>query len=101
EYDRHIALLEEAFQQLKDARDDFKRSTDLRRSLLTPVRRLPEDVLVEIFSLYIQDCGALRGIEERTYSLSLSKDLIYSPSFTLSGVCSFWRRVAFSRPTFW
>ncbi|KIK62060.1 hypothetical protein GYMLUDRAFT_224310, partial [Collybiopsis luxurians FD-317 M1] len=102
EYDHHIALLEEAFQKLKGARDGFKHSVDMRRSMLAPVRRLPADVLVEIFSLYIQDCGLLRRIDGRIYSLALlGKHLIFSPSFTLSHVCSFWRRVAFSKSTFW
>ncbi|KIK62066.1 hypothetical protein GYMLUDRAFT_260571 [Collybiopsis luxurians FD-317 M1] len=102
EYDRHIALLEEAFRKLKSAKDDFKRSVDLRLSLLAPIRHLPEDILVEIFSHFIQDGGTRQGSEERTYSLTLSKKhRIFSPSFTLSCVCSFWRRVVFSRPIFW
>ncbi|KIK62062.1 hypothetical protein GYMLUDRAFT_562989 [Collybiopsis luxurians FD-317 M1] len=102
EYDHRIALLEGAFQKLKDARDGFKRSVDLRRSLISPVRRLPEDILVEIFLLYIQDCGTVQGEERRTYFLTLSEERrVFSPNFTLSSVCSLWRRVVFSRPTFW
>ncbi|KIK62067.1 hypothetical protein GYMLUDRAFT_103238, partial [Collybiopsis luxurians FD-317 M1] len=89
-------------QKLKSTRDGFKRSIDLTQSLLAPIRRLPEDILVEIFSLYVQGSGTQHGSKERTYSLTVSRDLyIFSPSFTLSGVCSFWRKVVFSRPTFW
>ncbi|KIK62050.1 hypothetical protein GYMLUDRAFT_110324, partial [Collybiopsis luxurians FD-317 M1] len=98
-YDYHIALVEEALRKLKSAGDDFKHSIDLTMSLFAPVRRLPEDVLVETFSLYIQDC---EEPGERTYSLSiLGEGRVFSPSFALSHVCSFWRRVVFSRPTFW
>ncbi|KIK62063.1 hypothetical protein GYMLUDRAFT_563040 [Collybiopsis luxurians FD-317 M1] len=102
EYDRHISLVEEAFQKLKSARDSFKHSVEMTLSLLAPVRCLPEDVLVEIFSLYIQNCRNRRGSKERTYFLTLSEERrILSPNFTLSHVCSFWRKVVFSRPTFW
>ncbi|KIK62065.1 hypothetical protein GYMLUDRAFT_563052 [Collybiopsis luxurians FD-317 M1] len=93
-------MVEEALHRLKSARDGFRRSIDLTLSLFAPVRRLPEDVLVEIFSLYIQDSGIRRG--ERTYSLTLSRQhRISSPCFTLSRVCSFWQKVVFSRPAFW
>ncbi|KIK52309.1 hypothetical protein GYMLUDRAFT_970388 [Collybiopsis luxurians FD-317 M1] len=102
EYDRSIVLVEEALLKLKGARNSFGRFKDLQMSLRAPVRRLPEDALVGIFSLYIEDYGARWGSKECTYFLTLSREhRISSPNFTLSHICSFWRRIVFSRPIFW
>ncbi|KIK54327.1 hypothetical protein GYMLUDRAFT_232201, partial [Collybiopsis luxurians FD-317 M1] len=84
EYNRHITQMEDALQGLKSIRDKFKRSMDVTMTLSAPVRRLPEDVLVEIFSIYIENSGLRSG-----------------PNFLLSRICTFWRKVVFSRPSFW
>ncbi|KIK55599.1 hypothetical protein GYMLUDRAFT_205520, partial [Collybiopsis luxurians FD-317 M1] len=74
--------IEDAFQRLKKKRDALKRTVDVTIALLSPVRRLPEDVLVEIFSIYIDNC-------------------ISCPTMRLSQICSFWRKIILRRPRLW
>ncbi|KIK50937.1 hypothetical protein GYMLUDRAFT_50895 [Collybiopsis luxurians FD-317 M1] len=105
EYDYNIAQLEEALGKLKNTRDSFKHSIDAVKSLCAPVRRLPEDVLIEIFAIYADLVG---NRWSDNYSLTLYASqlpgqvpCIFSPYLELSWICSYWRKVVFERPTFW
>ncbi|KAF5355590.1 hypothetical protein D9757_012821 [Collybiopsis confluens] len=64
ELDQSIAKIEDAMQRLKRTRTCFEGSSTIAASLFAPIRRVPEDVLVEIFSLYIED--------QEEYSFSLT-----------------------------
>ncbi|KIK70266.1 hypothetical protein GYMLUDRAFT_34762 [Collybiopsis luxurians FD-317 M1] len=111
EYDRSICLMEEALLKLKSARAGFKWSVDVSLSLCAPIRSLPKDILVEIFMIYIEGFSNSDsfGASSRTYGVTLSSKYrgsgflprISSPNFSLSHICSFWRKVVFSNPTFW
>ncbi|KAF5355585.1 hypothetical protein D9757_012812 [Collybiopsis confluens] len=102
-FDESIAKIEDAVQRLKKSRDRFQRSLNMATSLLAPVWRLPEDILAEIFSLYIQEQG------EYSFNLKLSSPssswkptpCIRSSTLHLSQICSFWRRIIFGRPLLW
>ncbi|KAK0443203.1 hypothetical protein EV421DRAFT_2035503 [Armillaria borealis] len=58
------------------------------RSLIAPVRRLPNEILSEIFSLTCTD-------------MSDSIDVIKGPPWVLSHVCSLWRSICLSSPRLW
>ncbi|SJL12576.1 uncharacterized protein ARMOST_16004 [Armillaria ostoyae] len=58
------------------------------RSLIAPVRRLPNEILSEIFSLTCTD-------------MSDSIDAIKGPPWVLSHVCSLWRSICLSSPRLW
>ncbi|KIK70279.1 hypothetical protein GYMLUDRAFT_236685 [Collybiopsis luxurians FD-317 M1] len=111
ECDRSISLMEEALHNLKSARTGFERSVDVALSLYAPIRRLPKDILVEIFMIYVKEFGYRNWFKagSRTYSVTLTSKYrrsgtiprIFSPNFDLSHICSFWRKVVVSNPTFW
>ncbi|KIK52307.1 hypothetical protein GYMLUDRAFT_970374 [Collybiopsis luxurians FD-317 M1] len=107
-FKENIGLMEEALCKLQKARDSFERSLNVALSLCTPIRALPEDVLMEIFSIYIKDQGRGRvGQDRRAYSFKLwTKKVgeervpcIVSPTLHLSHICSFWRKILSRRPT--
>ncbi|KAF5381424.1 hypothetical protein D9757_009056 [Collybiopsis confluens] len=96
EFDQSIAKIDDALvQRLKKTRDGFEGSLNVATSLFAPVWRLSEDILVEIFSLYIKD-------HDEYFNLtSLWVYPIRSATLNLSCVCSVWHRIIFNRPRFW
>ncbi|KAK0451266.1 uncharacterized protein EV420DRAFT_1561801, partial [Desarmillaria tabescens] len=65
---------------------------DKFKSLLSPVRRLPHDVLQDIFELV---CTSV------SYDTFLSRDdlpLVSTTPFYLSSVCAYWHNVCLSSP---
>ncbi|KAG7445779.1 uncharacterized protein BT62DRAFT_932946 [Guyanagaster necrorhizus] len=87
-----IADAEEALrafdQQTATVRAKFAQYLDFHRSLLTPIRLLPEDVLLKIFE---HGC-----VEARSTALDLN-----SMPWLLTRVCSHWRSLVRSTPTLW
>ncbi|KAF5368488.1 hypothetical protein D9758_002394 [Tetrapyrgos nigripes] len=63
----------------------LRKHMDLKRSLLAPVYRLPDDILVEIFSYEFSHFPVDRTCPNRAFV----------------SVCTRWRRVALSTPTLW
>ncbi|KAF5381440.1 hypothetical protein D9757_009068 [Collybiopsis confluens] len=98
EFDESIAKIEEAVQRLKQTRERFERSLNVAKSLFAPVRRLPEDVLVKIFSLYQ---GEYSFKLETHHTSEAYFPSIRSATLHLSCVCSGWRRIIFSTPRLW
>lgn len=86
----NIDRIEGAVRELKKARDTLRYSVDVTASLLSPIRRLPQDILVSIFSILIAEEG---------YSLVLGKGIC--TTLRLSQICSFWRNIISSRPILW
>ncbi|KAF5381465.1 hypothetical protein D9757_009065 [Collybiopsis confluens] len=107
EFDQSIIEVEEAVQRMKKARNGFDGSLNVANSLFAPVRRLSEDVLIQIFSIYIEDQGEYSCNLTTTYisrtrtARARVKRHIRSATLHLSRVCSVWRRIVFSRPSFW
>ncbi|KAJ7189113.1 hypothetical protein C8R46DRAFT_34916 [Mycena filopes] len=82
-YDAEIERVEAIFAELCSQRGALARHVDRYKSMVAPVRRLPPELLMEIFEL----CGHPRGAD-----LNL---------LALSQVCSHWRRVAVGTPGLW
>ncbi|THU75287.1 hypothetical protein K435DRAFT_619767, partial [Dendrothele bispora CBS 962.96] len=80
--------LETAISVLKYKRARLEGHITTCRSLLSPVRRLPWEILTLVF-LFL--CG-----EPRWGDASL-----IPPAFQLSQVCASWRELALNTPTIW
>ncbi|TFK28603.1 hypothetical protein FA15DRAFT_665052 [Coprinopsis marcescibilis] len=64
------------------------------RSLFAPIRRLPAEILLEIFSYY------LFGEIVPSKPWYLTKYTVFRP-LRLAAVCSFWRHLVMSSPSLW
>ncbi|KAE9389786.1 hypothetical protein BT96DRAFT_1002887 [Gymnopus androsaceus JB14] len=74
------------------------------QSLVAPVRKLPNEVLMSIFNLVSQE-NLLREDRESSFSSDLWPDgehgLTIVPALVLSGVCSRWRQISLSYSALW
>ncbi|KAK7460977.1 hypothetical protein VKT23_008905 [Stygiomarasmius scandens] len=62
------------------------------RAFISPVRKIPVEIWIEVFLLCLLDSGAGLEVEYRTIS---------APTLELSHVCAFWRAVVVSTPELW
>ena len=90
EYDLAIARLQSAIVSLKSQRDSAKDYVSRHKSLLAPIRRLSNDVLLEIFT-YV--CS-------RTI-LNTSRCFTILHQFDLCQVCKHWRSLVNATPLLW
>ncbi|KAF9069087.1 hypothetical protein BDP27DRAFT_1325997 [Rhodocollybia butyracea] len=82
-----------AIAQLQTKRDQLAKSLEYPQSLLAPIRKLPTDVMIEIF-------------QQATHPIQFFPFFGFRPTcsgevFTLSWVCSWWRTLIFAQPTLW
>ncbi|THU78340.1 hypothetical protein K435DRAFT_973564 [Dendrothele bispora CBS 962.96] len=92
DYDTEIAPLEMAISILKRKRARLEGSITLCRSLLSPIRRLPWEILTLVF-LFLE-CG----------EPSESSDVVTRvkpQAFQVSQVCASWRKLALETPIIW
>ncbi|THV04323.1 hypothetical protein K435DRAFT_649450, partial [Dendrothele bispora CBS 962.96] len=92
-YDAAIAQLEAAISVLKHKRQCLQDYVAKRRSLLSPIRRLPPEILSLIFIIHCRQSSnklsfGILGIHD-------------SSSISLSRVSIGWRRVALELPRLW
>ncbi|KAL1746246.1 hypothetical protein HDZ31DRAFT_73024 [Schizophyllum fasciatum] len=91
-----ISVLSGALQELYHARDTVQTFTKRHKSLISPLRVLPSEILSEIF-LYVVDRRPSRTrLLDATQTLHMHKGV-----WTLTRVCSRWRRLAQSDPRLW
>ncbi|KAK0245190.1 hypothetical protein EDD85DRAFT_800101 [Armillaria nabsnona] len=95
EYDSEILALETTLLLLRNARNDLKHSLLGHRSLISPIRRLPIEILQAIFR---DACDIDIFPYEPTYG-----DLATTSGtpLRLSSVCSHWRSVCLSTSELW
>ncbi|KAJ6463491.1 hypothetical protein C8R45DRAFT_1025944 [Mycena sanguinolenta] len=86
--DARIEELEITLQQLKEQRASFKAPIDAHRALISPMRRIPHDVLLEIF------CACLPS-EHNALIDSAEAPLV------LGRICKHWRSIAYLTPILW
>ncbi|KAK0187578.1 hypothetical protein F5146DRAFT_716465 [Armillaria mellea] len=84
------ALLEEQTRQMKDLAD--------AKALLNPIRKLPQDVLIKIFSACVPT-----HIDDMIYAFPDEYDSLNTknPPWVLSQVCARWRRATLATPALW
>ncbi|KAK7439814.1 hypothetical protein VKT23_017389 [Stygiomarasmius scandens] len=87
-YSEEIEKLSEILTTLKRKRDELQAYRDRQTSFFSPVRKLPVEILTEIFSLCC-DTGLVIN------------DKVSASALSLSQTCSFWHRVMLSRPGLW
>ncbi|THU78254.1 hypothetical protein K435DRAFT_700448, partial [Dendrothele bispora CBS 962.96] len=92
-YDAEIETLEGVLEELRRKKSEIQRYSDERRNLLSPIRKLPTEILGEIFAASCRDNGLLIR--------SALKDKISAPTLVLSHVCSLWRNFVISTPSLW
>ncbi|ESK83795.1 hypothetical protein Moror_13550 [Moniliophthora roreri MCA 2997] len=88
ESDTELQIIEEEIARLHDHRVKLKSFIDKHHSLLSPIRRVPADILREIF---------IRCIPEDYIPTS---DLQEAP-LLLTGICQLWREIVISTPQLW
>ncbi|KAG7096547.1 hypothetical protein E1B28_003970 [Marasmius oreades] len=100
-----IKLMEEAILVLSKERERLKEYARTYKTILNPVRCLPEMVLREIFFACIQDLSGIMGVywhksgnKRSRIRNSLNPN---KPPWTLSQVCSTWRTDALSYSALW
>ncbi|KAK7461305.1 hypothetical protein VKT23_008484 [Stygiomarasmius scandens] len=94
-YEKEIARMEINLDKMKEKRNEIQAYIYARKSLLSPVRKLPMEVLTQIFDFYCAD--AEYGLSVR----STTANRVIAPTLTLSHVCTFWRKVTRSQPSLW
>ncbi|KAJ7643760.1 hypothetical protein FB45DRAFT_999104 [Roridomyces roridus] len=82
-----LAQLDALISQLTAQRASLQAAIDPHRALLSPIRRIPEDILREIFVFCLPDHDAL--IE------------VTAAPMLLGRIYGLWRRVAYSTPRLW
>ncbi|KAF5355486.1 hypothetical protein D9758_006350 [Tetrapyrgos nigripes] len=100
-YDEEIDRLESLLDKLKEERNQLQKDIDDCRSLLAPMRSLPEDVLREVFYFCWCSPSAEDFVSETFSAISGDHALIRGPGIGLSQVCTFWRALALSTPALW
>ncbi|KAJ7073309.1 hypothetical protein B0H15DRAFT_869255 [Mycena belliarum] len=92
-YEAEIYCIDELLACAKAERAELKAHGDDIRSLCAPIRRLPSEILVEIFEL----CR-FAFVDATTTDL---EDIAMKPLLDLAGVCIRWRDLVLGTPTLW
>jgi hypothetical protein len=103
EQDELRKIVEEGEQELKRLHDSLtlsmnQQTSELRsflsrmKSLLSPIRNLPSDLLSKIFLMFVEDAGGL---------VLPTKNHTSIPPNILSSTCKFWRDLVLSTPSLW
>ncbi|KAF5368999.1 hypothetical protein D9758_002843 [Tetrapyrgos nigripes] len=93
---RQITEAERSLDRFDAEARDKERDSRIRSRIqvystyISPIRRIPIELLTEIFSSLPNSCG-----------LRVSFDDIDTPTLNLSHVCSSWRAVTLSTPKYW
>ncbi|KAG7089958.1 hypothetical protein E1B28_011583 [Marasmius oreades] len=87
-YTGEIDRLRSIMKKLERERAYLQRYIDEYRTLLSPIRKLPPEILTEIFSLHCQAPSWLRRP-------------VIAPPMIIAQTCSFWRQLALDTPLLW
>lgn len=94
EYDAEIEALEETLVYLKKCRADVAHSISVYKTYLAPIRRLPLELLREIF---LEACSS-------TFLAVPEREILQTASQTplnIASVCSYWRDICLAFPHLW
>ncbi|KAF5344887.1 hypothetical protein D9758_011596 [Tetrapyrgos nigripes] len=95
-YDEELARLRTALQKVSEDRRQLARYVDVCESHLAPVRRLPTEVMIEIF-LSASDCS-----EDGSKVIhKIPKDNPLHLTLSLASVCVGWREIVIRTPELW
>ncbi|KAK7472439.1 hypothetical protein VKT23_000554 [Stygiomarasmius scandens] len=94
-YNFEIERLSDILAVLEAQRDNLQHDMDRYKAVVSPVRRLPVEILTEIVSICC--CNS----ESDAYGLEISLEGVLTPTLTLSQTCSAWRSIVTSSPKSW
>jgi len=94
--DREILFFEELVLNLKKKKNDLAQYIAIYRSQVSPIHRLPVDILVKIFLLHQDRLYLQYKFYDRTPPANDSSSLL-----TLALVCKEWQSVILSTPQLW
>jgi len=93
--DAEISSLTSALEGLKKRKAHLQSVKDNYRTLLAPVRKLPVEILLEIFSLL---CTKSPGL---SVTSACRRSLVCTPTLDIASTCNHWRKIALSNPSLW
>ncbi|KAJ7147920.1 hypothetical protein C8R43DRAFT_843757, partial [Mycena crocata] len=94
-YDIEIQKLQETLRGLLEDKASLKSYVDGCRAALSPVRRLPPEILCEVFALLCTASADTFSTAEELQNLAKMELL------QLSRVCSHWHRLVMGTPGLW
>ncbi|KAK7470197.1 hypothetical protein VKT23_001635 [Stygiomarasmius scandens] len=89
-YDSEIRYLSRALDELKKQKAKLQNFMDENRSIISTLRRIPVEVLTQIFEWTCIDGG-----------LAISEKDVIAPALVISQICAGWRSVVLSSPKLW
>ncbi|KAK6966825.1 hypothetical protein R3P38DRAFT_3299437 [Favolaschia claudopus] len=101
ELESHLASVQEAIQTLLTRSDDLRRTLKSYKATLSPIRRLPPEILGLIFSeavhASVSNTYAFGNVPPSEPALSVTQ---HAP-WLLTSVCRYWAAVALAAPALW
>lgn len=91
-YHRRVACLERELQRIRDRRDDWKELIVSRKAVLSPIRRLPSELIAEIIH-HVIGPDDVKGAR-------VTLDVRKGP-WPLGQICRHWRDAVLSLPDLW
>ncbi|KAJ3873599.1 hypothetical protein F5051DRAFT_418819, partial [Lentinula edodes] len=91
-----IRKYDDAIARLQKQRAQLAKAMTCQKSLLSPIRKLPSDVLIHIFHLVSEDSILFNESPNEKASRTFIGAI-----FSLTWVCSVWRNLALSQPSLW
>ncbi|KAE9407394.1 hypothetical protein BT96DRAFT_795010, partial [Gymnopus androsaceus JB14] len=88
---------EKQIEALESRRQSLRSYTARLRSMLSPFRKVPDEILRRI----LNGCWDMNHFTLTCKDEETSGDIRDTPALTLSSVCSRWRRNALSMPSLW
>ncbi|KAJ7587165.1 hypothetical protein C8J56DRAFT_828055 [Mycena floridula] len=98
--DEEISRLQGLISLLEKRQARIRRSLSVHQSILSPIRRLPAEVLGLIFSLHCNpgfwETESFDAKRERG-----SRGLVSTEPFAIATTCHYWRKIMLSTPSLW
>ncbi|KAF5343687.1 hypothetical protein D9757_010215 [Collybiopsis confluens] len=95
--DAEIARLELQILFLNTLKERHREYGNQFKTLLSPIRRLPDELLCEVFDW----CCGMNCFFVTELPVSTAFTFKSAPAMALSSVCSRWRRIALAMPSIW
>ncbi|KAF9072762.1 hypothetical protein BDP27DRAFT_1146956, partial [Rhodocollybia butyracea] len=99
--DEEIQRSRDTLRSLEKQHEELKRCREETQSLLSPVRRLPMEVLEQVFGLACFSDSTCLSPSTYDYALDITINTAGAWTLDLSQVCSVWRQIIRSRPSLW
>ncbi|KAG5650650.1 hypothetical protein H0H81_011488 [Sphagnurus paluster] len=96
-----INALVKEFQSLADARAHEEKELNFCQHMLSPIRRVPPEVLTRIFGYAIYAEPPAAPLTPHRGLIPMPPAIRPSSPLTLSHVCAAWRHAVFGLPNFW